>query len=280
MHLVRPARDELAHGRRALGHPGALVEQLRSLEEGRQIHLDEPGAQSAAEPLRLTERGRRPCIAQKEAVRRARHPDAQGRRHCGHRSRGTRPECPRERIALVGARHDLQRNERILDGQSEDRHAIEGAAGGHHARRRDEPQGRLEADDVVECRRDATRAGRVGAQGQRHDAPRYGHRRPRARTARNEVGTQRVARDAVGRPDAHEPGGELIEVGLADDECAGLPEARNRGGVLAGRIRERGAACRSRQARHVDVVLDGDRYPIERQVPVAPRFQLRCIGEH
>ncbi len=49
-----------------------------------------------------------------------------------------------------------------------------------------------------------------------------------AGAAGHEVGAKRVARHAVGRAHADEPGGELVEIGLADDERAGRPQTRHR----------------------------------------------------
>ena len=50
---------------------------------------------------------------------------------------------------------------------------------------------------------------------------RHRHRRARTRSARNQIAAHRIARDAVGRAHADQAGGELVEVGLADDDGAG-----------------------------------------------------------
>ena len=64
----------------------------------------------------------------------------------------------------------------IVGGQREDRHAVERAAGRHDARGRNQPEARLQADDVVEPRGHAAGARRIGAERKRHEAGR--HRRP------------------------------------------------------------------------------------------------------
>ena len=77
-------------------------------------------------------------------------------------------------------------------------------------------------------------------------------------------GIEQVARHAVGRAHADQAGGELIEVGLADDDRAGLPQARDHGRVARGLVGEGRTGRRGRQALDVDVVLDRDRNAVER----------------
>ena len=65
-------------------------------------------------------------------------------------------------------------------------------------------------------------SGGVGAERERNEAGADRDRRTRARAARNERRIEQVARRAVGRAHADQSGGELIEIGLADDDGAGL----------------------------------------------------------
>ncbi|KAH2820819.1 hypothetical protein KXV85_003025, partial [Aspergillus fumigatus] len=116
----------------------------------------------------------------------------------------------------------------------EHRDAIQRAAGRHQACGRDQAEARLEADDVVEHGRYTAAARGVGAECERHQSGRYGDARPRARSARNEIGTYRIDGNAVGRADADEPGGELVEIGLADDDGAGRPQLRRQAWLRAG----------------------------------------------
>jgi len=54
----------------------------------------------------------------------------------------------------------------------------------------------------------------------------------------------------------NQAGGELVEIGLADDQRASLSQQRDHGGVLAWPIREGRAGRGSRHAGDVDVVLN------------------------
>ena len=91
---------------------------------------------------------------------------------------------------------------------------------------------------------------------------------PRARAAGDQAAIERVARHAIGRAHADEPGGKLVEVGLADDDGARRLEARDQ-------VASRPAHRQKRdsrpwwQARDVDVVLHRDRDAEERKVAVA-----------
>ncbi len=87
--------------------------------------------------------------------------------------------------------------------------------------RADEAGRRFEPDQVAEAGWDATRAGRVGAEGERHEAEGDRGGRPRARSAGDVLGVERIAHFTVGRASAHEAGGELIEIRLADEDSAG-----------------------------------------------------------
>ena len=176
---------------------------------------------------------------------------------------GTAPRRPsaigaREGIVLVLAGDHLVHGPGVVDGAGKDRDAVERAAGRHHALGRHRSHRRLEADDVVQARRHAARARRVGAERERHQAQRHGDGRARARSARHDGGIEGVPRHRIGRAHADEAGGELVEVGLADQQRAGGERALDRGGAGLGRVGEGRAGGRRRQAGGVDVVLDGE----------------------
>ena len=92
-------------------------------------------------------------------------------------------------------------------------------------------------------------------------------------------GIEQVARRAVGRAHADQAGGELVEIGLADDDGAGPPEPRDAGRVLARVVREGRAGGGGRQSRDVDIVLDRDRHAVEREIGIAIGRQRRGFGE-
>ena len=73
--------------------------------------------------------------------------------------------------------------------------------------------------------RHAARARGVGAERQRRNAGADRQRRAGARSAGDELGVEQIAADAVRRAHADEAGGELIEIGLAENERAGLRAA-------------------------------------------------------
>jgi len=98
-----------------------------------------------------------------------------------------------------------------------------------------------------------------------HLARRDRDRRARARAAGNIVGIEWIARHAVGRAHPDQAGGELVEVGLADHDGAGLDQAPHHLGRELGLIGETRAGGGGRQAGHVDVVLHRERDAVERQ---------------
>ena len=71
----------------------------------------------------------------------------------------------------------IQHQPRIATSQRKDRHGIERTASRHDARGAQAAESRLQADDVVECGRHASRSRRIGAQGKACEAERHGHRR-------------------------------------------------------------------------------------------------------
>ena len=161
----------------------------------------------------------------------------------------------------------------------EDRNAVQGAAGGEHTPVAHAAARRLQPHDVVEGGGNASRARRVGAQRERHQPRRDGHRRPRARSARDVVGVEDAAWRAVGRTRAIQAGSELVEVGLPDQDRARFDQPSDGGGVLRRLVRVRGTGRGGRQAGRVDVVLDRERNAVEREplifvTPSGERAQL------
>ena len=207
---------------------------------------------------------------------------ASARRSAGPQARA--PGAPsgrgaRIRIGGIGAAHGCERGEGVVDGEREHRDAIERAAGRHHAGGGDEAEARLEADDVAEPRRHAAGAGGVGAERERHEAGGDRDRRARARSAGNQRRIEQVARNAVGRAHADEAGGELVEIGLADDDGAGGFQPGDAGRVLARLVGEGRAGGGGRQSLDVDIVLHRDRHAIEREAGIALRRQRPGFGD-
>ena len=81
------------------------------------------------------------------------------------------------------------------------------------------------------------------------------------------------------RAHAHKSGGELIEIGFADQNRASLKQTRDDGRVLLRNISKLHAGGGRRQARDVDVVLDGERHAPQRfcdRVKRAKALQRSC----
>jgi len=84
----------------------------------------------------------------------------------------------------------------------------------------------------------------------------------------------------VGRAHADEAGGELVEIGLANDEGAGSSQARHRGRIVGRVEAESRTGRRGRQAGDVDIVLDREGHAVERQIFVARGFERLGLGQH
>ena len=91
------------------------------------------------------------------------------------------------------------------------------------------------------------------------------------------AGSNGLRGDAVGRAHADQPGGELVEIGLADQDRAGGEQPLDRGGRRAGHVGELRAGGGGRQAGDVDIVLDRERHAPERAA-LGCRHRLELSG--
>ena len=160
-----------------------------------------------------------------------------------------------ERIVLVVARHRVQHLDRIRDFGAEDRDTVEGRARGNDATRRHQPDRRLQTDDSVAGRGDATRPRGVGSEREGDETRRHRYRRPRTRPTADERGVDNAVPDAVGRTRARQPRGELVHVRLAHQQRTRVEQPGDRRSRHGCGVRERRAARRGLAPRHVDVVL-------------------------
>ena len=94
-----------------------------------------------------------------------------------------------------------------------------------------------------------------------------------------ELRVEQIAPDAVGRADADEAGGKLIEVGLTDNERAGFAQPSDADGVFVWTIAKGRTGRRGRQAFHIDIVFDGDRDAVKRQRCLVGLAQSARLGE-
>ena len=276
MDRVRRRRQQRLEHDIALRHPGPFVEQPRRLVERLDVDFDDLRAERGRARDRLVVGAGRGAIAEEHALPGNRHAEPHA---LAEGTDGAERARARIGIGAIRAGDGGERRPAIVGGQRKDRNAVERAAGRHHARGRDEPEARLEADDVVEPRGHAPGAGGVGAERERHEARRDRDRRARARSAGDQRRIEGIARDAVGRTHADQAGRELIEVGLADDDGAGAAQPRHGGGVPGGLVGEGRAGRRGRHALGIDIVFDRDRNAVERAPLGAGRRQRLCLGD-
>ena len=153
----------------------------------------------------------------------------------------------------------------IAAGVREDRNTVERAARGNDAAGAKYAASRLQADQIVESCGNAPRSRCIGAERKRDQIPGDGYRRTRAGTAGNVALVEDARTGPVRGAHTHQSGGELVHVGLADEDRAGLLEPGHRGGRRHGRIAEPGASGGGRHAFHVEIIFDGKGYAIERE---------------
>ncbi|KAG1448494.1 hypothetical protein G6F57_016835 [Rhizopus arrhizus] len=257
---VRRVLPQRFHGGETLGHPRPLIQQRGQLVERREVDGGHFRAGDLQGAPGIVEAGGGLRVA-KECPRGG--DCAPGRR--GPRQRRAGGHGARIRVALVKAARYFRHQRGVGHGQRKDRHAIQRAAGGHHARRAEPALGRLQADAVVAPRRHAARPRSIGSPRERRQAARHHRRRPGAGSAADVVRVEGIGHGAVRRTRAHKACGELVQVGLADQDGSGGPQALHHRRVLARRVREFGACGRRRPACGVDVVLDGEWHAIQRQ---------------
>jgi hypothetical protein len=136
----------------------------------------------------------------------------------------------------------------------------------------------------VQRRRHPARSGRVRPEREGDEAARDGDARAGGGPARHDPGIERVPGHGEGRAGAHEPGRELIEIGLTDRQRSRLPQPRHHGGIRRRLVGEGGAGGCRRRAGEVDVVLDRKRHAPERPIrvegPERPRLRQGQLQRH
>jgi hypothetical protein len=85
--------------------------------------------------------------------------------------------------------------------------------------------------------------------------------------------SKRLRGAPVGRTQPDQPGGELVEVGLADDDRPGLLEPGDRSCIRVSLIGKGRTGCRGGHSFHVDVVLHRNRNAVKRQIALGCRAQ-------
>ncbi len=232
--LLREGGD----GGEALRDPGAGVEEVGGVAEGRVVDLDRRAAERAqADDAGGGELGGG-VVAEKLELRGAGNAKAEGDVNINADTRAASGLGGGARVGVGGVVDGNDLGDGGGAGEGKDAHAIERAAGGHEAGGADEALGGFPADEVVERGGHAAGAGGVGAEGERNEAGGGGHGAARAGAAGDVAGIKYTAGRAVGRAHADQAGGELVEVGLADDEGSGGAGPAHALGVGGGRVGE------------------------------------------
>ena len=204
---------KICQGGGAFGDPGAVIEQARDLQERRDI--GRLGVQQFGGPMGG---GGDRWFAQRIRIG---EPHAERRRQRGTAQVGKRRMTGIRIGRIVAGDHPLHRQGRIHRSR-EHRNRVDRAAGRHHAAGGHAADGRLQPNDIAERGWNASRSRRVGAQCKGHDAS--GDRAGGAgrRTAGHSRRIEHIARNTVGTAHADQTGGELIQVGLADQDRSSI----------------------------------------------------------
>ena len=221
---------------RAFGDPGTVVKLFGQFAEGREVDLHQLGTQFTQLAQGLFEHGLVLHIA--EELGGGRHGQTRAGRHADLGAVGVFPTVGIGGIETAGdSGHGLG----VGHGQGEHRDAVEGAAGGQQAAGGQPALGRLEPDDIVEAGRHTAGAGGIGAQRKGQQAARDHAGRAGTGAAADVIRIEAVGHRAIGRAGADQAGGELVEVGLADDDGAGGAQFGHHRGVGLSRVGELGA---------------------------------------
>lgn len=248
--------DEILDGVVALGDPRAAVEQAGGVEEGAEVHFDWRAAKGRQACHRGLEQSGVVRVAEVVQLLRARHAEAEGL--AGRKAAAMGFHRTAVGVCFIEAAGHGEHRGRVGGAEGENRYRVDAPAGGHQAGGGEQAAGGLEADQIVEGRRHAARAGGVGAEGEADLCGGHRHGRAGAGAAGDEGRVDGVAAGAVGAAGAVEAGGELIQVGLAEGDGAGGDQPGHHPGIGGGQVGEVRTAGSGGQASQIDVVLDGE----------------------
>ncbi|KFI06718.1 hypothetical protein JN27_13645 [Massilia sp. BSC265] len=148
-----------------------------------------------------------------------------------------------EGIARLGALQHVERQRGIAHAAREHAFARGAEPDFAHIRPgRHAPARGPQAEQAAACRRDADRAAAVVPGRHRHDAARHGRRGATARAARRVRQVPRIAGPAEQYGIGHALEREFRQVGLAEDDQAGLQVAPHHGRMFPRHVRAHGAA--------------------------------------
>ena len=242
---ARPAGADRGH--QPLGHQRAFVEQRGRPRNGVEVDSTRvrPAPSARRRPRRKAPRParRRRSRAPRPGRRAEARRPAPGRDGCCRRPGARRGPARRSRAATSAARGG------VVDGQREDRHAVERRQAGTTPVVDSSP--RLGFRPTMLLNAAGTRPEpAVSVPSAKLTRPaRHRDRRARAGAAGDVARVERIARHAVGRADADQAGRELVQVGLADADRAGGEQPLHHRGDAPRRVGEGGAGGGGRAAR-------------------------------
>ena len=196
------------------------------------------------------------------SVAEARHIEDPQRPETGGPGRSGGPRAP---VAPIGTRQHPIDQPGVGDRAGEGAHHLAiGQHLGKPVRPRIAADRRFEADEAGVARRPPDGAAAIRADRHRHEPGRDARRGPAARAARRKVRVPRVAGRAEEEVRRIALESQFGDIGLADQHGAGPAQTFDRQFVRVGHEAFEGAAAPGgRQTGHEQVVLDGDRDPVE-----------------
>ncbi len=179
------------------------------------------------------------------------------------------------RIHRIAARHYLQQERRVLHRLSERSRMVERRGEGNEAVPRDASVGRHQADHAAKCRRLADGAAGVGADRGHGSSRRNRSRRPAGRAAGNARKIARIVYRVKAGVFIRRAHGELVAVGLAENDRARLLQPRhNRRVVGSDEALQNLRARRRPNALGGEDILHRDRHARQRRQLLARVGQL------
>ncbi len=248
-------RVHIANGDSAFGHPRALIQLCRQVRKGAEVNLDQLCAKRAP----LLERCLIGCLHLRvvEELGIGRYGQFRPDRQADRRATGVGAAVGVAGIEAAGDGGDCLG---VGNSQGEYRDAIEGSAGRYQSGIGQPAAGRFETDDIVEAGRHAAGPGGVGAERKGYQTTGDHTGGAGAGAAADVTGVEAVADGAIRGTGADQAGGELVQIGLANQNGSCRAQAGNDGGIGTSLVSEGRAGGSGVPASCVDVVLyrEGD----------------------
>ena len=239
---------------RALGHPGAVVQQISHLLQG----VEGDGAHGSSLALQTCQKAAKCAFIGIRQLPRLWHAHAQ---LCQGLVRGNGGAGLAVTVCRIRPFHEGRNRRAVCHIQRQHPDAVQGAACRHQTSAGHCTGCGLEPHNLVKGSRYAARTSRVGGQCKRHQTASHHRRRTRAGPPRNQAGIQGVGHHAIGRACTDQARRKLVQIGFAQDDGTCIFQALHNGGICLCHIGKSRAGRSGVKARHIDVVLDRKRHP-------------------